>query len=76
MSWKGQKVLLSPGAAAQTINFYVSPSEGHDDLLMSLALVVEAAELPIGTCNCSYTLGFDGSSGLFLAFHSLVLSSI
>lgn len=27
----------------QTINFYVDPSEGHDDYLMSLALCVEAA---------------------------------
>ena len=29
----------------QTINFYVSQSEGHDDFLMSLALLVEAAGL-------------------------------
>ena len=28
----------------QTINFYVDPSEGHDDFLMSLALVVEGAK--------------------------------
>jgi hypothetical protein len=28
---------------SKTVNFYVSPSEGHDDFLMSLALVVEAA---------------------------------
>jgi hypothetical protein len=28
---------------SQTLNFYVSPSEGHDDFLMSLALAVEAA---------------------------------
>ncbi len=27
----------------QTMNFYVDPSEGHDDFLMSLALLVEAA---------------------------------
>ena len=27
----------------QTINFYVDPSQGHDDFLMSLALLVEAA---------------------------------
>jgi len=27
----------------QTINFYVNPGEGHDDFLMSLALLVEAA---------------------------------
>lgn len=28
---------------SQTMNFYVDPSEGHDDYLMSLALVTEAA---------------------------------
>jgi hypothetical protein len=28
---------------SQTMNFYVEPSEGHDDFLTSLALVVEAA---------------------------------
>ena len=28
----------------QTMNFYVDPAEGHDDFLMSLALVVEAAQ--------------------------------
>ena len=28
---------------SQTLSFYVDPSEGHDDFLMSLALVVEAA---------------------------------
>ena len=28
----------------QTMNFYVDAAEGHDDLLMSLALVVEAAK--------------------------------
>ncbi len=28
---------------SQTMNFYVDPSDGHDDFLMSLALVVEAA---------------------------------
>ena len=27
----------------QTMNFYVDPSEGHDDFLMSLALTAEAA---------------------------------
>ena len=30
---------------SQTMNFYVDPQEGHDDFLMSLALVVEAAEM-------------------------------
>ena len=29
--------------ANRTMNFYVDPSEGHDDYLMSLALTVEAA---------------------------------
>jgi len=29
--------------ASMTMNFYVSPAEGHDDFLMSLALAVEAA---------------------------------
>jgi len=29
---------------SQTVNFYVSPSEVHDDFLVSLALLVEAAE--------------------------------
>ena len=28
--------------ASQTMNFYVEPGQGHDDFLMSLALVVEA----------------------------------
>jgi hypothetical protein len=28
---------------SQTMNFYVDPSQGHDDFLMSLALIVEAA---------------------------------
>ena len=26
------------------MNFYVEPAQGHDDFLMSLALIVEAAE--------------------------------
>ncbi len=29
----------------QTMNFYVDPAQGHDDFLMSLALLVEAANL-------------------------------
>jgi hypothetical protein len=29
--------------ANQTMNFYVDPTKGHDDFLMSLALVMEAA---------------------------------
>ncbi len=31
--------------ASQTMNFYVEPSQGHDDFLMSLALVSEAGRL-------------------------------
>ncbi|MCX7912108.1 MAG: hypothetical protein N2506_04005 [Dehalococcoidales bacterium] len=30
---------------SQTMNFYVEPSQGHDDFLMSLALLVQAAAL-------------------------------
>ena len=30
---------------SQTMNFYVDPSQGHDDFLMSLALLVEAGNL-------------------------------
>ena len=29
---------------SQTMNFYVDPHQGHDDFLMSLALLIEAAE--------------------------------
>ena len=29
----------------QTMNFFVDQSQGHDDFLMSLALLVEAAEI-------------------------------
>jgi hypothetical protein len=29
---------------SQTMNFYVDPTEGHDDFLMSLALLAEAAK--------------------------------
>ena len=29
---------------SQTMNFYVNPSDGHDDYLMSLALLVEAGQ--------------------------------
>jgi hypothetical protein len=30
---------------SQTMNFYVEPGQGHDDFLMSLALVNEAGRL-------------------------------
>ena len=29
---------------SQTMNFYVDPAQGHDDFLMSLALLAEAAK--------------------------------
>jgi hypothetical protein len=42
--WKEMERAKCHYRPSQTINFYVSPSEGHDDFLMSLALLVEAAE--------------------------------
>jgi hypothetical protein len=30
--------------ANQTMNFFVDPAQGHDDFLISLALVLEAAD--------------------------------
>ncbi len=38
---KGARVRYRPN---QTMNFYVDPQEGHDDFLVSLALVVQAAK--------------------------------
>jgi len=43
--WLELEKAKSQFRASQTMNFYVSPSEGHDDFLMSLALAVEAANL-------------------------------
>lgn len=42
--WRQMERAKSGFRANQTMNFYVDPSEGHDDFLMSLALLVEAAE--------------------------------
>jgi hypothetical protein len=42
--WKEMERAKCHYRPSQTVNFYVSPSEGHDDCLMSLALLVEAAE--------------------------------
>jgi len=42
--WLEMERARSQFRPSQTMNFYVSPAEGHDDFLMSLALVVEAAE--------------------------------
>ena len=41
--WLELEKAKSQFRASQTMNFYVPPSEGHDDFLMSLALAVEAA---------------------------------
>ena len=41
--WKEAERAKCHYRPSKTVNFYVSPSEGHDDYLMSLALVVEAA---------------------------------
>ena len=41
--WSEIDMAKSQYRASQTMNFYVDPSKGHDDFLMSLALVVEAA---------------------------------
>jgi len=43
--WLELEKAKSQYRASQTMNFYVSPAEGHDDFLMSLALAVEAANL-------------------------------
>jgi hypothetical protein len=42
--WLEMERARSQFRPSQTMNFYVPPAEGHDDFLMSLALVVEAAE--------------------------------
>jgi hypothetical protein len=41
--WLEMERAKSQFRASQTMNFYVDPSQGHDDFLMSLALLVEAA---------------------------------
>ncbi len=41
--WSEMEKARSYYRPSQTMNFYVDPSQGHDDFLMSLALVVEAA---------------------------------
>jgi len=43
--WLEMEKAKSQFRASQTMNFYVSPAEGHDDFLMSLALALEAANL-------------------------------
>jgi hypothetical protein len=41
--WQEMERAKSHYRPSQTMNFYVDPIQGHDDFLMSLALVVEAA---------------------------------
>jgi hypothetical protein len=42
--WTEMEKARSRYRANQTMNFYVEPAQGHDDFLMSLALLVKAAE--------------------------------
>jgi hypothetical protein len=41
--WSEIEMAKSQYRPSQTLNFYVDPASGHDDFLMSLALLVEAA---------------------------------
>ena len=41
--WLEMEKAKSHYRPGQTMNFFVDPSQGHDDFLMSLALLVEAA---------------------------------
>ena len=41
--WQEMELARSHYRPNQTMNFYVDPARGHDDFLMSLALLVEAA---------------------------------
>ncbi len=41
--WRQMEHAKSHYRESRTMNFYVDPSDGHDDYLMSLALLVEAA---------------------------------
>ncbi|MFC1969433.1 hypothetical protein ACFLVF_02965 [Chloroflexota bacterium] len=41
--WLEMEKAKSQYRPSQTMNFYIDPAEGHDDFLMSLALMVEAA---------------------------------
>jgi hypothetical protein len=42
--WREMELARSQYRPSQTMNFYVDPAKGHDDFLMSLALVVEAGQ--------------------------------
>jgi len=55
--WLEMEKAKSQYRPSQSMNFYVDPAQGHDDFLMSLALLVEAAK--------QYSpRGAKGSSGL------------
>jgi len=41
--WFEMEKAKSQYRPSQTMNFYVDPAQGHDDFLMSLALLTEAA---------------------------------
>jgi hypothetical protein len=41
--WFEMEKAKSQYRPSQTMNFYVDPAQGHDDFLMSLALLAEAA---------------------------------
>jgi hypothetical protein len=41
--WFEMEMAKSQYRPSQTMNFFVDPARGHDDFLMSLALLVEAA---------------------------------
>ena len=43
--WSEMEMARSQYRPSQTMNFYVDPARGHDDFLMSLALLVEAATI-------------------------------
>jgi hypothetical protein len=40
--WREMELARGQYRASRTMNFYVDPAKGHDDFLMSLALVLEA----------------------------------
>jgi len=42
--WSQMESAKSSFRPSQTMNFYVDPKQGHDDFLMSLALLIEAAK--------------------------------
>ena len=49
---------------SQTMNFYVDPAEGHDDFLMSLALLLEAAKYTPRSARGRLREGYADERGL------------